>query len=97
MTAPVSFDAALAAVRSVGDGPRLLEQANRIADRVEAENTELRRRIDTAREYVAALMCDCDRIYVYVPDVTRLHQDRPPTLVRRCERCQALDILGGAL
>jgi hypothetical protein len=41
MTA-VSFDAALAAVRSVGDGPRLLEQANRIADGLEAENTELR-------------------------------------------------------
>jgi hypothetical protein len=45
---PATFDAALAAVRNVGDGPRLLEQANRIADRVEAENTELRRRIDTA-------------------------------------------------
>lgn len=59
MTSPVSFDAALAAVRNVGDGPRLLEQANRIADRVEAENTELRRRIDAALEYGRrALECE---------------------------------------
>jgi hypothetical protein len=48
----VAFDAALAAVRSVGDGPRLLEQANRIADRVEA-------RIGTARKYVEAIPCRC--------------------------------------
>jgi hypothetical protein len=51
MTA-ATFDAALAAVRNVGDGPRLLEQANRIADGLEA-------RIGTARKYVEALPCRC--------------------------------------
>jgi hypothetical protein len=40
-----TFDAALAAVRNVGDGPRLLEQANRIADGLEA-------RIGTARAFL---------------------------------------------
>jgi hypothetical protein len=84
MTA-ATFDAALAAVRNVGDGPRLLEQANRIADRVEAENTELRRRIDTATAYVAALLCEC-----MVADFVFGR-----AVVQRCDRCQALGILGG--
>jgi hypothetical protein len=59
MTA-VSFDAALAAVRNVGDGPRLLEQANRIADGLEA-------RIGTARRFVEAIPCDCERLDEPVP------------------------------
>jgi hypothetical protein len=53
----VSFDAALAAVRSVGDGPRLLEQANRIADVLKA-------RIWAAQKFVEAIPCDCERLDV---------------------------------